>query len=154
MTIPKTSNLSIFLSLVVHFRHFQKSSSSRNSANTMSLIGRAKEWITNHGHIWSNPHVADWNISALKTFGKSVIFFTTSLSGLGSFRKGVQNYFFFERSLPNVGGWGGWFPNKVQTPKSPRKSPFLTQISPFLFPNLTKTLGWVHGFTHWGNFPK
>ena len=23
---------------------------------------------------------------------------------------------FFGRSLPNVGGWGGWIPNKVQTP--------------------------------------
>ena len=27
-------------------------------------------------------------------------------------------------------------------------SPFLTQISPFVLPNLTKTLGWVGGFTH------
>ena len=56
---------------------------------------------------------------------------------------------FFGRSLPNMGGWGGWLPNKVQTPqnppKSPRKSPFSTQISPFVFPNLTKTLGWVGG---------
>ena len=25
------------------------------------------------------------------------------------------------------------------------KLPFLTQISPFVFPNLTKTLGWVGG---------
>ena len=57
--------------------------------------------------------------------------------------------FFFGKSFPNVGGWGGWFPNKVQTPqnppKLPRKSPFLTQISPFVFPNLTKTLVWVGG---------
>ena len=30
--------------------------------------------------------------------------------------------------------------------KSPRKSPFLTQISPFVFPNLAKTLGWVNRF--------
>ena len=57
--------------------------------------------------------------------------------------------FFFGRSLPNMGGWGGWLPNKVQTlqnpPKLPRKSPFSTQISPFVLPNLTKTLGWVGG---------
>ena len=42
------------------------------------------------------------------------------------------------------GRWGGWLPNKVQTPqknKSPRKSPFLTRISPFALPNLTETLG-------------
>ena len=32
--------------------------------------------------------------------------------------------------------------------KSPRKSLFSTQISPFIFPNLTKILGWV-GATHW-----
>ena len=54
---------------------------------------------------------------------------------------------FFGRSLPNMGGWGGWLPNKVQTPqnppKSPRKSPFSTRISPFVLPNLTKILGWV-----------
>ena len=54
-------------------------------------------------------------------------------------REGVKK----KRSFPNVGGWGGWFPNKVRTPqnppKSPRKSPFSTQISPFVFPNLTKT---------------
>ena len=42
-------------------------------------------------------------------------------------------------------GWVGWLiPNKVQTPqthaKSPRKWPFLTRISPFVLPNLTKTL--------------
>ena len=56
---------------------------------------------------------------------------------------------FFGRSLPNVGGWGGWLPNKVQTPqnppKLPRKSPFSTRISPFVLPNLTKTQGWVGG---------
>ena len=58
-----------------------------------------------------------------------------------------KNKRFFGTSFPNVGGWGGWFPNKVQTPqnptKSPRKSPFSTQILPFVFPNITKTLGWV-----------
>ena len=34
--------------------------------------------------------------------------------------------------------------------KLPRKSPFSTQISPFVFPNLSKTLGWVGGKTHLG----
>ena len=62
----------------------------------------------------------------------------------------------FGKVFPNVGGWGVWFPNKVQTPqnppKSPRKLPFLTQISPFVFPNLTKTLGWVNRFGK--GFPK
>ena len=40
-------------------------------------------------------------------------------------------------------GWVGWLiPNRPQiTPKIA----FLTQISPFVSPNLTKTLGWVHG---------
>ena len=35
-------------------------------------------------------------------------------------------------------------PLKKKT-KSPQKLPFLTQISPFVLPNLTKTLGWVDG---------
>ena len=30
---------------------------------------------------------------------------------------------FFWRFLPNVGGWGGWFPNKVQTPQNPPNYP-------------------------------
>ena len=33
-----------------------------------------------------------------------------------SLREGIKKTFFFGRSLPNVGGWGGWFPNKVETP--------------------------------------
>ena len=73
------------------------------------------------------------------------------------FREGEKNNRFFGRSLPNMGGWGGWLPNKVQTlqnpPKLPRKSPFSTQISPFVFPNLTKTLGWV-GKQIWERHPK
>ena len=60
-----------------------------------------------------------------------------------------KNTVWFGKSFPNMGGWGGWFPNKVQTsqnpPKSPRESPFSTQVSPFAFPNLTKTLGWMVG---------
>ena len=41
-------------------------------------------------------------------------------------REGVQiKHVFFGRFLPNVGGWGGWFPNKVQTPKKKTKSPRL-----------------------------
>ena len=47
-------------------------------------------------------------------------------------------------------GWVGWLitkqgPNPSKPPKSPRTSPFSTQISPFVFPNLTQTLGWVGG---------
>ena len=30
---------------------------------------------------------------------------------------------FFGRYLPNVDGWGGWFPNKVQTPQNPPNCP-------------------------------
>ena len=38
--------------------------------------------------------------------------------------------------------WVGWLITKpAKKNKSPRKSPFLTRISPFVFPNLTKTLG-------------
>ena len=55
-------------------------------------------------------------------------------------REGVQKTPFFGRSLPNVGGWVGWFPNKVQTTqnlaKSPRKLPFSTRISPFVQKNV------------------
>ena len=38
-------------------------------------------------------------------------------------REGVQKKPFFGRSFPNVGGWGGWFPNKVQTPQNPPNHP-------------------------------
>ena len=40
--------------------------------------------------------------------------------------------------------------SKPLNKKSPQKSPFLTQISPLVFPNLTKTIGWVGGFIHLG----
>ena len=63
-------------------------------------------------------------------------------------REGVKKTFFWE-IFAKCGWVGGWFPNKVQTPqnppKSPWKSPFSTKISPFVFPNLTKTLGWMGG---------
>ena len=48
--------------------------------------------------------------------------------------------------------WVGWVADSqtrskpLNPPKSPRKFPFLTRISSFVFPNLTKTLGWVHTF--------
>ena len=63
---------------------------------------------------------------------------------------------FFGKVFPNVGGWGGWFPKKVQTPQNPpklpiKKSPFSTQISLFVFPNLTKP--WWVGKQIWENFP-
>ena len=56
--------------------------------------------------------------------------------------------------------WVGWVadsqtrskPLKRKT-KSPRKSPFSTQISPFVFQNLIKTLGWV-GKQIWEWSPK
>ena len=53
-----------------------------------------------------------------------------------------ENFFFGKFSQMWVDG--GWFPNKV------RKSPFLNRISPFVFPNITKNLVWVGGFTHLG----
>ena len=83
--------------------------------------------------------------------GQSVIWFIVP-SKSKNWNKGScqKKTFFFGISFPNVGGWGGWFPNKVQTPqnlpKSPWKSPFSTWISPFVLPNFTKTLGWVNTF--------
>ena len=41
--------------------------------------------------------------------------------------------------------WVGGVADSQTGPKPP-KSPFLTRISPPVFPNLTKTLGWVGGF--------
>ena len=42
---------------------------------------------------------------------------------------------FFGRFLPNMGGWGHSFPNKNHT--------FWTNENlPYVFPNITKTLGW------------
>ena len=61
-----------------------------------------------------------------------------------------QKNVFFGISFPNVGGWGGWFLNKVQTPQnppnSPRKLTFSTRISPFVSQISKKTLGWVNTF--------
>ena len=62
---------------------------------------------------------------------------------------GCQKKKFFWDIFPKC-GWVGWLipkqcSNPSKPPKSPRKSPFSTQISPFVFPNLTKTLGWVGG---------
>ena len=53
-------------------------------------------------------------------------------------------------------GWVGWLVPKPtpKTPKSPPKLPFVTQISPFVFLNLTKTLRWVGGLTDLGKFSK
>ena len=63
-------------------------------------------------------------------------------------REGVQKNVF-----PKC-GWVGWLiPKQGPNPsKAPRKSPFSTQISPFVFSNLTKTLGWVSGFKDLGKF--
>ena len=65
-------------------------------------------------------------------------------------REGVEKTFFWEIS-PKC-GWVGWLiPKQGQkTPKSPWKSTFSTGISPFVLPNLTKTLGWVGGKTNLG----
>ena len=86
--------------------------------------------------------------------GFSLNAFVQEISLLLDLGKVSKKKRFFGISFPNVGGWGGWFPNKVQIPqkktKSPRKSPFSTRISPIVFPNLTKTLGWVGGKTDLG----
>ena len=66
-------------------------------------------------------------------------------------RVGIQKNSFFFGYLSQM--WVGGVadsqtrskPLKKKT-KLPRKSPFSTQISPFVFPNLTKTLGWVNRF--------
>ena len=52
-----------------------------------------------------------------------------------------------------VGGVAG-SQTDPKTPKSPPKLPFVTQISPFVFLNLTKTLRWVGGLTDLGKFSK
>ena len=52
----------------------------------------------------------------------------------------------YDAGFTNMGGWGGWFPNRPKKNKSPR-------ISPFVFPNFTKTLEWVGGFKDFGKFP-
>ena len=61
-----------------------------------------------------------------------------------SIRGGVQKKRFFWEIFPKC-GWVGWLiPKQGPTPsKSPRKLPFSTRISTFVFPNLAKTLGWV-----------
>ena len=47
-----------------------------------------------------------------------------------------------------MGGWGGWFPNRLNKVCHPENR----RISPFVFPNLTKALGWVGWFKGLGNF--
>ena len=68
-------------------------------------------------------------------------------------REGVKkNVFFGDLSQMWAGGVADSQTRSkpLITPKSPRKWPFSTQISPFVFPNLTKTLGWVGGKTDLG----
>ena len=44
---------------------------------------------------------------------------------------------FFGRFLPNVGGWGGWFPDKVQTPKKEKITPKIAFFDPkFIYRSL------------------
>ena len=45
-----------------------------------------------------------------------------------------------------MGGWGHSFPNE-------NHNFWTNENSPFVFPNLTKTLGWVHRFDFFGTFP-
>ena len=55
---------------------------------------------------------------------------------------------FFGKSFPNMGGWGGWFPNQVQTPQNhPENCLWCSQISQKPWG------GWV-GSQIWENFPK
>ena len=53
---------------------------------------------------------------------------------------------FFGKFLPNMGGWGHSFPNE-------NHNFWTNENSPFVFPNLTKTLGWV-GKHIWERYPK
>ena len=81
---------------------------------------------------WRQSH---WNRNFVK---KKLNFhpFFISILAFSSFVRGapIKKNFLFGRFLPNMGGWGGIFPNKVQTPqnlpKSLWKSPFSTWISP------------------------
>ena len=63
-----------------------------------------------------------------------------------------KKHVLFGRFLPNVGGWGGWIPNKVQTPQNPPKSPKIAFCDPnftFRFPKSHKNPGvggWVNRF--------
>ena len=61
-----------------------------------------------------------------------------------SLGKVPKNVFFL--TFPNMDGWGGWFPNRPKPPNHPPKTPQLSRMSPFVFPNLTKNLWWVGGF--------
>ena len=72
-------------------------------------------------------------------------------------REGITKKRLFWEIFPKC-GWMGWLiPKQGPIPSKPPqitpKSPFLTQISPFVFPNLTKTLGWV-GKQIWENSPQ
>ena len=48
---------------------------------------------------------------------------------------------FFGKFLPNMGGWGHSFPNE-------NHNFWTNENSPFVLPNLTKTLGWVGGWVN------
>ena len=105
----------------------------------MTLIG--KTYLLNNIYLFAEIMSLKWSLSRSlnslkKKIGKVFVdskweinFFPLFLDK-GRYKKKT---FFFWLSFPNVGGWGGWFPSKVQTPqnppKSPRKSPFSTQIS-------------------------
>ena len=79
-----------------------------------------------------------------------VITMTVTIMDMGMSKKES----FFGESFPKC-GYVGWLilkqgPNPSEPP---RKSHFFTWVSPFVFPNLTKTLGWV-GSHIWKNFQK
>ena len=69
-----------------------------------------------------------------------------------TFRKGPKPKPFFWENFPKY-GWVGWLiPKPAQNPQITPKTPQLSRMSPFVFPNLTKNLWWV---SHtWENFPK
>ena len=82
-------------------------------------------------YFWDN-----WSV----TSGRWVLLISLSILDI---REGIQKReVFFGISFPNVGGWGGWFPNKVQTPQNPPNHPaFFDPHFTFRFPKSHRNPG-------------
>ena len=65
-----------------------------------------------------------------------------------SLGKVPKNVFFL--TFPNMDGWGGWFPNRPKTPKSPQKRLSWAECHLLCSQISQKTCGGWVGFTHLG----
>ena len=87
-------------------------------------------WRLTISHVWQFPppilYSIQWECIRAPTFIHHQSFSSEWIRNLILLRWAPpqkKNRFFLWRFLPNVGGWGGWFPSKVQNPKKKTNHP-------------------------------